>query len=113
MNKTCIYPGCLSNASLNGHGQPTTDGRWCSRHFGLYPHNCEEPGCTARPVYDDEPKCFTHSPDMGSSVRGYSAYEKTLKQMPDVRVLDDVQIHSISLDIDPINPYTGVEKLDT
>jgi len=40
---------------------------------GIFPHKCEEPGCDKTVYFDDEPKCFTHSPDVGSSVRGYSA----------------------------------------
>ena len=35
-------------------------------------HPCIEPGCTHSVPFDDEPRCFTHSPDEGSSVRGYS-----------------------------------------
>jgi hypothetical protein len=44
----------------------------------LFPHACEQHGCDSRPIYDDEPYCFTHSPDEGSSFRGYSAYAKSL-----------------------------------
>lgn len=36
------------------------------------PHPCDSPGCTHMVQYDDEPYCFTHSPDSGSSVSGYS-----------------------------------------
>jgi len=45
---------------------------------GLFRHKCEEFGCESHIIYDDEPYCFTHSPDEGSSVRGYSAYAKFL-----------------------------------
>lgn len=45
-------------------------------HDGLFEHECEEPGCTRIVLYDDEPKCFTHSPDEGSTVVGYSARSK-------------------------------------
>lgn len=43
---------------------------------GLFPHTCEAGGCRTVVQYDDEPYCFTHSPDEGSSVRGYSARSK-------------------------------------
>lgn len=36
------------------------------------PHPCVTPGCTTTVPYDDEPWCFTHSPDSGSAVPGYS-----------------------------------------
>jgi hypothetical protein len=44
--------------------------------LGIYPHECEEPGCTSVVQFDDEPRCFTHSPDSGSFVPGYSARAK-------------------------------------
>lgn len=66
----CIFPDCHSLA---------VNGKWCRQHEGLFPHNCEYEGCDARPIYDDEPYCFSHSPDSGSSIRGYSASEKWLK----------------------------------
>jgi hypothetical protein len=43
---------------------------------GIFRHKCEQDGCDRYVIYDDEPFCFTHSPDEGSSVRGYSAFEK-------------------------------------
>lgn len=39
---------------------------------GVRPHPCVEEGCDHVVPYDDEPWCFTHSPDSGSSVRGFS-----------------------------------------
>lgn len=36
-------------------------------------HDCEEPGCTRTVIYWDEPYCFTHSPDEGSSFRNYDS----------------------------------------
>ena len=39
---------------------------------GRDPHPCITPGCNNLVEYDDEPWCFTHSPDSGSAVRGYS-----------------------------------------
>lgn len=47
-----------------------------SIHDGIFPHECEEEGCDIIVEFDDEPKCFTHSPDSGSDVRGYSARAK-------------------------------------
>jgi hypothetical protein len=35
-------------------------------------HPCEHEGCPHTVEYDDEPYCFTHSPDEGSAVPGYS-----------------------------------------
>lgn len=49
---------------------------------GIFPHQCEEPGCTKVIEFDDEPRCFTHSPDSGSSVRGYSARAAAGLQAP-------------------------------
>lgn len=72
---SCIFPECKEIA---------TRGSWCDRHWGLYPHKCEFRTCDSRPVYDDEPYCFVHSPDEGSSVRGYSAYAKEMARNNDV-----------------------------
>lgn len=55
---------------------------------GLFDHKCEEPGCEKIVIYDDEPWCFTHSPDSGSSVRGYSAKAKA-EAMVDQLMEDD------------------------
>lgn len=35
-------------------------------------HPCTTDGCPNVVPYDDEPKCFEHSPDSGSHMRGYS-----------------------------------------
>jgi len=35
-------------------------------------HPCVEVGCNNTVLFDDEPYCFTHSPDSGSNVVGYS-----------------------------------------
>ena len=48
---------------------------------GIFPHNCEEPGCDHQVQFDDEPYCYTHSPDSGSSVRGYSARAKAERSL--------------------------------
>lgn len=45
-------------------------------HEGIFPHKCEEPGCKRIVQFDDEPKCFEHSPNEGSDVFGYSAKKK-------------------------------------
>jgi hypothetical protein len=44
--------------------------------FDTDPHPCEQEGCDNIVMFDDEPYCFTHSPDEGSYVLGYS-YKKT------------------------------------
>jgi len=36
-------------------------------------HKCEEPGCDRIVQFWDEPYCFTHSPDSGSSFQNYDA----------------------------------------
>jgi len=36
-------------------------------------HECEHTGCDRKIQYHDEPYCFTHSPDSGSSVPGYDS----------------------------------------
>lgn len=40
---------------------------------GIFPHQCINPDCTTIVQFDDEPWCFTHSPDEGSSLAGWSA----------------------------------------
>lgn len=42
----------------------------------IFIHKCEYAGCDDKVSYDDEPYCFNHSPDSGSSVPGYSAKVK-------------------------------------
>lgn len=64
----CVYQGCKAKAIKE---------YWCDIHWGFFPHACEFPGCDKRPIYDDEPYCFTHSPNLGLSVPNYSAYEKS------------------------------------
>jgi hypothetical protein len=56
-----------SQASVDSHpaGFEPYDGK----------HPCRFDGCTHTVLFDDEPYCFTHSPDEGSSVRGYSDRE--------------------------------------
>ena len=41
------------------------------RYFKL--HKCEYAGCDTTVAYWDEPYCFVHSPDSGSSFRSYDA----------------------------------------
>jgi hypothetical protein len=40
---------------------------------GIFPHKCVVSGCEYTVQFDDEPWCFKHSPDSGSSKHGYSA----------------------------------------
>lgn len=44
--------------------------------MGTFRHKCEFEGCENYIIYDDEPLCYKHSPDSGSSVKGYSAFAK-------------------------------------
>lgn len=46
---------------------------------GADAHPCEHDGCTHTVEFDDEPWCFGHSPDSGSSVPGYSYKRKHAK----------------------------------
>jgi len=41
-------------------------------------HRCEHDGCDRIIAFHDEPFCFTHSPDEGSSMRGYDSRERPL-----------------------------------
>lgn len=61
---------------------PTVVGSHPSAHDS-YPdrHPCRFDGCTHTVQFDDEPYCFTHSPDEGSSVPGYSDREATAVPM--------------------------------
>lgn len=68
----CRTPGCENIGVANSMMQ----GKWCHQHYGIFPHKCEHEGCGKVVEFDDEPWCFTHSPDEGSSVRGYSAWER-------------------------------------
>ena len=43
---------------------------------GIFPHKCEISFCDKIVQFDDEPWCFEHSPDEGSSLIGYSAKAK-------------------------------------
>lgn len=43
---------------------------------GIFPHKCVIRMCDTTVQFDDEPWCFTHSPDSGSSKRGYSARDE-------------------------------------
>jgi len=47
---------------------------------GIFEHQCEYAGCNVNVIFDDEPMCFVHSPDEGSSVRGYSAKDKAAQR---------------------------------
>ena len=40
---------------------------------GIFHHDCSQATCDNSVVWDDEPYCFTHSPDSGPRMRGYSA----------------------------------------
>lgn len=70
LRDTCVYYGCYA---------PRERDNWCHTHWGLFLHQCTEPGCPSTVRYDDEPYCFTHSPDEGSSRRGWSAYVQAMR----------------------------------
>lgn len=40
-------------------------------------HPCQRIGCREYVAYDDEPFCFVHSPDSGSTFPGYSYKDGT------------------------------------
>lgn len=40
---------------------------------GIFKHQCVHPDCGKIIEFDDEPWCFEHSPDEGSSLYGWSA----------------------------------------
>ena len=42
-------------------------------HDGIYPHECIIATCKTMVAFDDEPYCFVHSPDSGSSFPAFSA----------------------------------------
>lgn len=53
--------------------------------FEQAPHPCTHPGgCTRTVEFDDEPFCFEHSPDEGSSVTGYSFRAEAARTLADV-----------------------------
>ena len=49
----------------------------------IFVHECLDDDCTNMVEYDDEPWCFEHSPDQGSSVQGYSARRQAQKELSD------------------------------
>jgi hypothetical protein len=51
---------------------------------GICPHQCVGEGCDIIVQFDDEPWCFTHSPDAGSSLAGYSARARLAEGVPTV-----------------------------
>ncbi len=50
---------------------------------GIFWHKCKRTGCETMVEFDDEPYCFGHSPDSGSSVAGYSARAEEIKVLED------------------------------
>ena len=47
---------------------------------GIFKHKCVIASCSEIVLYDDEPWCYEHSPDSGSSLIGYSASKQSLLQ---------------------------------
>ncbi len=46
----------------------------------FFVHPCATPGCETPSEYDDEPWCFEHSPNSGSSLAGYSARQISIDE---------------------------------
>jgi hypothetical protein len=46
---------------------------------GIFKHKCVVESCSEIVLYDDEPWCYDHSPDSGSSLAGYSASKQSLE----------------------------------
>lgn len=46
-------------------------------------HPCERYGCKDLVGFDDEPFCFNHSPNSGSSFHGYSYQKNTFNNPTD------------------------------
>lgn len=67
---------------------------------GIFHHQCEEEGCTVTVIYDDEPKCYKHSPDSGSSLRGYSARAQMTSHVIKAPSLIDIE-----LTVSNLNPH--------
>jgi hypothetical protein len=58
---------------------------------GIFEHECVKPQCMRRVEFDDEPWCFAHSPDEGSSLPGYSArksFERHSKEVEPYKVIE-------------------------
>lgn len=53
---------------------------------GICPHECIATGCGNIVQFDDEPWCFTHSPDDGSSLPGWSARQALMGSAADVLI---------------------------
>lgn len=51
---------------------------WCMEH---QKHPCVIDRCPNMVEFDDEPWCFTHSPDSGSNVLGYSYKKEQAKKL--------------------------------
>lgn len=47
---------------------------------GMYDHRCKRAGCRTIVAYNDEPYCFTHSPDSGSYRTNYSARSEARRE---------------------------------
>lgn len=73
----------------------------------IFPHKCERDGCLNIVRFDDEPFCFAHSPDSGSSMVGYSAYESALKEVVEAKFPDIYIV--VSVYNDPAEAMTTYE----
>lgn len=65
--------GVIKRMLINNMGHYNPDVVLVDDGEGIFHHECEDQLCGHNVIFDDEPYCFSHSPDVGSSVRGYSA----------------------------------------
>lgn len=76
-----LVQGGWEEVSLRGIGglnKQYITKRFVKTPVGIFPHKCVENDCDSIVRFDDEPWCFTHSPDEGSSFEGYSARKNGL-----------------------------------
>jgi hypothetical protein len=57
-------------SNLEKHDIPVPEYHSCGEECR---HECEQYGCASMISFHDEPYCFKHSPDSGSSMRGYDS----------------------------------------
>lgn len=65
-----IKPPTMGSFDNDGNYKPSTEFHNCGDECR---HKCKQVGCQHMVPFHDEPYCFTHSPDSGSSVPGYDS----------------------------------------
>lgn len=72
----CLNDEKWESITFEGHSKNWPNEKATKRFVktpeGIFPHKCVEDDCDSIVEFDDEPRCFTHSPDEGSSVHNYS-----------------------------------------